>query len=104
HSARFGKRRTSVRLFSHKTTMFDFTAKYRKWIMGALLLLIIPPFAVFGIDQYIRDRGGASDVATVDDYQITEQEFSRALRDRQEMLRSMSGGKIDPALLDSSEQ
>ena len=84
--------------------MFDLVARRKKWIMIGLMVLIIPPFALFGIDQYIREGVSAQTVATVGDYQITDQEFSRALRDRQEMLRNMSGGKIDPALLDSSEQ
>ncbi|HYC47729.1 MAG TPA: SurA N-terminal domain-containing protein [Burkholderiales bacterium] len=84
--------------------MFDLVAKYRKWIMIGLFVLIIPPFALFGMDQYFRDGGSAQTVATVGDYQITEQEFSQALRERQEQLRAMSGGRIDPALLDSPEQ
>ena len=32
--------------------MFDLVAKYRRWIMLGLFLLIIPPFALFGIDSY----------------------------------------------------
>src|SRR5687767_9452585 len=84
--------------------MFDLVTKYKRWIMIGLFVLIIPPFALFGIDQYVRESGGGQTVATVGDYQISDQEFSRALRERQEALRNMAGGKIDPALLDSNEQ
>src|SRR5688572_27277906 len=85
--------------------MFDLVAKYKKWIMIGLMVLIIPPFALFGIDTYFRDGvGGVQNVATVGDYTISEQEFTQALRDRQEALRSMSGGRIDAALLESPEQ
>lgn len=72
--------------------------------MIGLFVLIIPPFALFGIDQYIRESGRGQSVAKVGDYEVSEQEFTQALRKRQEMLRSMSGGKIDPALLDTTEQ
>ena len=84
--------------------MFDLVAKYKKWIMYGLLVLIVPPFALFGIDTYFRDGVGAQVVATVGDYDISDQEFSQAVRDRQEALRNMSGGRVDPALLESPEQ
>src|ERR687892_2404108 len=82
--------------------MFRIVEKHRKWIMYGLLVLIIPPFALFGIDSYFRDRGSERSLATVGDSEISEQEFSNALRERQDQLRSMTGGRIDPALLDSS--
>ena len=84
--------------------MFDLVAKHKKWIMIGLFVLIIPPFALFGIDTYFRDGGRAQTVAKVGDYEISEQEFSQALRDRQDALRNMSGGRVDPALLESAEQ
>ena len=84
--------------------MFDFVATHKKWIMIGLFLLIIPPFALFGIDSYFQGDARGQVVAKVGDYEISEQEFQEALRERQEMLRNMSGGKVDPALLDSPEQ
>jgi len=84
--------------------MFDLVGKYKKWIMIGLFVLIIPPFALFGIDSYFRDGGSTQSLATVGDSEISEQEFSNALRERQDQLRTMTGGRIDPALLDSSEQ
>lgn len=83
--------------------MFNLVSKYRKWIMVGLFVLIIPPFALFGIDSYFRDSVRGQTVARVGDYEISEQEFQQALRERQEQLRNMSGGRIDPALLDSPE-
>lgn len=84
--------------------MFDLVAKYRKWIMIGLFVLIIPPFALFGIDSYFRDGTGGQSVASVGGSDISEQEFAQALRDRQEALRNMSAGRVDPALLESPEQ
>ncbi|HET8546885.1 MAG TPA: SurA N-terminal domain-containing protein, partial [Bryobacteraceae bacterium] len=84
--------------------MFDLVAKHKKWIMIGLLVLIIPPFALFGIDTYFRGQGSGQAVATVGDYEISEQEFGQALRSRQDQLREMAGGRVDPALLDTPEQ
>lgn len=84
--------------------MFDLVAKYKKAIMIGLMVLIIPPFALFGIDTYFRDGARGQVVATVGDYEISEQEFQEAVRERQDALRNMSGGKVDPALLESPEQ
>jgi peptidyl-prolyl cis-trans isomerase D len=83
--------------------MFDLVQKHRKAIMIALFVLIIPPFALFGVDSYFRDGGSGRAVAKVGDHEIHEQEFTNAVRERQEQLRNMSGGRIDPALLDSPE-
>lgn len=83
--------------------MFDLVAKYKKAIMIGLFVLIIPPFALFGIDSYFQGSGRANAVAHVGDYEISQDEFTNALRERQDSLRSMSGGRIDPALLESPE-
>lgn len=83
--------------------MFGFVEKRRKWIMIGILALIIPPFALFGIDSYFRDGVRGAIVAKVGDHEISDQEFSQALRERQEALRNMSGGRIDPDLLDTPE-
>ena len=69
--------------------MFDVVAKYKKWVMIGLFVLIIPPFALFGIDSYFRDGVRGQAVAQVGDYEISEQEFQQAVRERQEQLRSI---------------
>jgi peptidyl-prolyl cis-trans isomerase D len=63
----------------------------------------VPPFALFGIDQYFRDGGRTRAIARVGGYEISNAEFSNALRDRQQALREMLGGRVDPAMLDSPE-
>ena len=83
--------------------MFNVVAKHRKAIMIGIFVLIIPPFALFGVDSYFLERGAGQPLAQVGDYQISEQEFQQALSDRQEALRSMSGGRFDPALMESPE-
>lgn len=83
--------------------MFDFIHRHKRLLQGVLLLLIIPPFAFFGIDSYFRGGEASAPIAKVNGQTIGQQEFNIALRERQEMLQNMAGGKMDAALLDSPE-
>ncbi|MGA0023819.1 MAG: SurA N-terminal domain-containing protein [Burkholderiales bacterium] len=83
--------------------MFDWIDKNRKTVMIGIFVLIVPPFAFFGIDSYFQGGSSGDAVATVGDYKISQFEFSQSLRERQEMLQRMAGGRVDPALIDSSE-
>lgn len=82
--------------------MFTFIDRNKKLIQIVFLVLIVPPFALFGVDAYFRNIEGGQTVAQVGGHVITEEEFSRTLRDRQQALqRAMQGGRIDPDLLDN---
>lgn len=83
--------------------MFGLIEKHRKMVMIGIFVIVIPPFAFFGIDSYFQGVGGSDSVATVGDYRISQAEFTQALNERQDMLRNMSGGRLDPALLESKE-
>ena len=83
--------------------MFDFVNKHKRALQLILALVIIPPFAFFGVDSYVRGGDAGATVATVNGQSIGQQEFNIALRERQEMLQNMGGGKVDPALLDNPE-
>ncbi len=76
--------------------MYDFVYKHKRWLQIALLVLIVPPFALFGIDFYFRntDTGGA--LARIGDTSISEAEYSQALRQAQEKMREMMRDKPDP--------
>ena len=82
--------------------MFDFVAKNKRLIQ-VILAIIFLPFAFFGIDAYFRGGGVGEAVARVGDYKISQEEFARALRDRQDELRRLAQGRVDPAMLDSRE-
>jgi peptidyl-prolyl cis-trans isomerase D len=82
--------------------MFDFVTKNKRLIQ-VILFVIFLPFAFFGVDSYFRGVGVGQTVATVGDYSISQEEFSRALRDRQEALQRMAQGRVDPALLDNPD-
>ncbi len=83
--------------------MFDFVYKHKRALQLTLALVIIPPFAFFGVDSYLRGGDSTATIATVNGHAVSQQEFNVALRERQEFMQNMGGGKIDPALLDNPE-
>jgi peptidyl-prolyl cis-trans isomerase D len=81
--------------------MFD-SVRNNKRIVQIILALIILPFALWGVESYVGNMGGGSDVATVGGNKISQNEFQGALREQQDRLRPMLGGR-DPAVLESPE-
>jgi peptidyl-prolyl cis-trans isomerase D len=81
--------------------MFDFVTKHKRLLQFVLALVIVPPFAFWGIQWTQRETAGAGEVASVGGQKITEQEFDEALRQQQERLRGMLGRNFNPALFDS---
>jgi peptidyl-prolyl cis-trans isomerase D len=72
-------------------------------IVKIILGLITIPFALWGVDSYIRDSDKVDIVAEVDGQNITRQEFSRTLKEQQERMRGAMGERYDPAMLDRPE-
>ena len=83
--------------------MYDFIYKHKKLIQIIFLVLIVPPFMLFGVDVYFRGGESGQAVARVGDYAITQEEFSRALRERQQSIQRSVKGRIDPEMLDNPE-
>ncbi len=82
--------------------MFDFTHRNKKLIQIVLAIVFLP-FAFFGIDSYFRHSEGGQTVATVGGHEISQQEFARALQERQRSIQRMLQGRVDPAMLDNPE-
>ena len=82
--------------------MFEFIYNHKRLIQVVLAIIFLP-FAFFGVDSYFRSSGASVAVATVGGYQVSQGEFNRALRERQEAIQRMTGGRADPGLLDSAE-
>ena len=82
--------------------MFDFVTHHKRLLQFVLALVIVPPFALWGIDSYQRGGVRAGDVAEVGGQKISEQEFFEAMRQQQERLRAMLGRNFDPAMFDSA--
>lgn len=81
--------------------MFDFVAKHKRLLQLVLALIIVPPFAFWGIQWTQRDATGAGNVASVAGQKISEQEFTDELRRQQDRLRDTLGKNFDPAILDA---
>ncbi len=83
--------------------MFDIVRNNRR-VVQVFLVLIMLPFAFFGVESYISHLGAGDDIAKVGDNKITTQEFRQALREQQERIRaSAQGRQIPPGVLDSPE-
>lgn len=80
--------------------MFDFFRNNIKFLMGFLMLLIIPAFVLFGVEGYSNLRENRDVVAKVGRIDITRQEWDLAHRNEMDrLLASMPG--IERSLLDN---
>src|SRR4051794_18505363 len=82
--------------------MFDFVEKHKR-ILQVFLGLIALTFATWGIESYTRVAGNRDEVASVNGIRITQREFEGELRQQQDRMRQMFGGRADPSLLDTPE-
>jgi peptidyl-prolyl cis-trans isomerase D len=62
----------------------------RPWIVKAIMIVITVPFALFGVDTYLRNAGTKAAVAEVNGDAISVQEFNKSMQD------ARSDQKADP--------
>jgi peptidyl-prolyl cis-trans isomerase D len=72
-------------------------------IAQLILALITIPFALWGVESYIRTPTGQDVVADVAGQRVTVFEFEQALKQQQERFRSMLGSNYDPQLTDNPQ-
>jgi len=82
--------------------MFDTIRHHKKYLMGFLMILIIPSFVLFGIEGYSRFNEGGDAVATVDGHKIKKAEWDQAHQQESQRLRQAMP-QLDAKLLDSDE-
>ncbi len=82
--------------------MFD-AVRNNKRVVQIVLLLMILPFAFFGVESYVNGNAQREDVAVVGDSKIAPEEFQAALRDQQDRLREMMGEKFDPKVMERED-
>ena len=73
-------------------------AHSKGWVAKLILTLITVPFALFGIDAYLKDAGAGASVAKVDGATISVQEYRNAmqsLRDRLQKENPKDIGALD---------
>lgn len=73
------------------------------WFAKVILALITVPFALWGVDSYLRNGGDGAVVAKVNGQSISKQEFNQALKEQTERMRRGMGASFDPSLLESME-
>lgn len=81
--------------------MFDFVHQNKR-LVRIVLLLIILPFAFWGVDSYNQSTRSES-LAKVNGEIISQQEFDQALRQQQGRMQEMQGSKYDQAMFDTPE-
>lgn len=82
--------------------MFDSIRNHKKYLMGFLLILIIPGFVLFGVQGFTDFRNRSEAVATVDGEDITKAEWDQAHQAESQRLREAMP-TLDAKLLDSEE-
>lgn len=82
--------------------MFDTIRNHKKYLMGFLLILIIPSFVLFGIEGYTRFNESGEPVASVDGTDITKAEWDQAHQVESQRLREAMP-TLDAKLLEGDE-
>lgn len=82
--------------------MFEYIHNNRR-IVQLFLALITLPFAFWGVESYVRNAGGANEVASIGSSKISQQELQQALREQQDRIRQQFGRDVPAAMLDSPE-
>ena len=83
--------------------MFDFIRTHQRLMQFLLLLLIVPSFALLGLESYTRMGDETNVVAKVGEQSITKEELDAAQRQQADRLRQAYGAQFDPRLLDTPE-
>lgn len=73
------------------------------WLAKLILAVITIPFAMWGIDSYIRTTPGQDTVASVGSEKISGAEFNEAVRSQLEQFKRQFGPSIDASIMDNPE-
>lgn len=73
--------------------------KAPRWLVSLILLLLVVPFALWGVNSYVQP-GGSVDAARVGDTAISVDALQQALRQEGQRLRQTLGDAYSPALMD----
>lgn len=82
--------------------MFD-AVRNNKRVVQVVLLLMVLPFAFFGVESYMNNDAVREDAAVVGKLKIAPEEFEQALRDQTDRLRDMAGEQFDPKMMETPQ-
>src|ERR1700693_1330138 len=68
-----------------------------------ILALITVPFALWGVESYIRTPSGQDVVVDVAGQRVTIFEFDQAIKNQQDRFRAMLGKNYDPPMMDNPQ-
>ena len=83
--------------------MFDFVRKHTKIMMLFMFLLIIPAFALVGVDGYRRMSAEGAAVAKVASYSITQSQWDAAHKGEVDRMRA-SMPNLEAKVLDLQQK
>jgi peptidyl-prolyl cis-trans isomerase D len=75
----------------------------QSWLAKVILAVITIPFALWGVESYIRTPTGQDSIATVAGEKISSIEFNNAVRNQLDQFRSQYGKDIDASIMDNPE-
>ena len=75
----------------------------KSWIAKVILALITVPFALWGVESYVRGTPGQDTVATVSGEKISSYEFNEAVRKQLEQFKRQFGPGIDASIMDNPQ-
>ncbi|ADQ84690.1 SurA N-terminal domain-containing protein [Methylovorus sp. MP688] len=73
----------------------------KSWLAKLILAAVTIPFAIVGIDTYLRDAGSSVSIAKVDGESISVQEYNNSMQRLRNQLQAE--GKTDPSVLEQPD-
>ncbi|WP_018409788.1 SurA N-terminal domain-containing protein [Methyloversatilis thermotolerans] len=82
--------------------MFDAVRNNKRAVQIVLLLMVLP-FAFFGVESYMDRDAAREDAAVVGDMKVPPEEFEQALRAQADRMREAAGDQFDPKMMETPE-
>ncbi len=83
--------------------MLEYIRSHPKVVQTLLVLFIIPPFLLVGIDGLRSFGGDGPAVAKIGDHKVTQQEWENSQRVQMDNFRARMGARFDPKMFESPE-
>jgi peptidyl-prolyl cis-trans isomerase D len=81
--------------------MFEFIRTHQRLMQILLAIIIVPSFALVGLESYKGFGEDATTIAKVAGQAVTQQEFDTALRNRLDTYRQRMGAQFDQKMVDT---
>ncbi|WP_310179506.1 SurA N-terminal domain-containing protein [Duganella sp. 3397] len=83
--------------------MFEFIRNHQRLMQILLAIIIVPSFALVGLESYKGFGDDATTIAKVGGQPLTQQEFDNALRNQLDSYRQRMGAQFDQKMFDTPE-